>query len=95
MPRKGKYVPQERFRKLLSPKPILRRFDDTTSQQEIAKTLGVHPTAVSQWQRGGRIHWILADTIAVRLGTHPAELWGDEWSTLHLPDLTNGDSASV
>lgn len=95
MPRANKNQPKERFKKFLSAKPLLGKFDDTTSQREIAERLGVHQSAVSAWQRGGKIHWVLADDIAVRLGTHPAELWGDDWTTLHLPDLTESDITSV
>lgn len=88
MPRKPKHETHVRFKKFLSAKPLLSKFDNTTSQREIAERLGVHQSAVSAWQRGGKIHWVLADDIAVRMGTHPAELWGDDWSTLQLPELT-------
>jgi len=89
VPRKPKHETQVRFKKFLSAKPLLSKFDNSTSDSQIARSLGVHPSAVSAWQRGGRIHWVLADSIAVKLGTHPAELWGDDWSTLQLPELTD------
>jgi plasmid maintenance system antidote protein VapI len=91
--RKNKTEPT--FKKLLSPTPLLRRFDDTTSIREIAEKLGVHDATVSAWRAGQQIHWLNADSIAVRLGTHPSELWGDDWSVLETPWLTETNEAVV
>lgn len=88
MPRRRKNARTETFKRFLSAQPLLRRFDSTMSQEQIAKRLGVHASAVSAWQRGGQIHWLTADSIAVRLGTHPAEVWGDDWTVVHSPELT-------
>jgi transcriptional regulator with XRE-family HTH domain len=65
------------------------------SQEQIAQRLGVQPSAVSAWQRGGRIHWLTADIVAVRLGTHPAEVWGDDWTEVQSPELTETRTDSV
>jgi hypothetical protein len=83
------------FKKLLSPTPLLKRFDDTTSTTQIAKQLGVHEATVSAWRLGQQIHWLNADSMAVRLGTHPAEVWGDDWTVLETPRLTENTDLGV
>lgn len=95
MPRKGTRPPKERFKKYLSAEPILKRFDSTTTQADIAERLGVHEATIGAWKRGGTLNWQLADSIAIRLGTHPAMLWGDDWTTMYLPDLTQSTDEAV
>lgn len=94
MPRK-KNKTEPTFKKLLSPSPLLRRFEETASLREIAEKLGVHEVTVSAWRSGQQVHWLNADSIAVRLGSHPAELWGDDWTVLETPWLTGSNDVSV
>lgn len=35
-----------------------------------------------RWKTGARVSVAVADRIAVALGYHPAELWGDDWWAL-------------
>lgn len=50
----------------------------------IAEELGVTRRHVIRWKRDGLTIW-QADTIATRLGVHPAQLWGpDAWARAQL-----------
>lgn len=46
---------------------------------ELARRLGVNPRVVNRAQVGGGIHCWTADRWAVKLGWHPAEVWGATW----------------
>lgn len=79
----------------LSAAPIFRQFDPDTTMWEIAEQLGVNPATVGIWKRGGRISWRSADEIAVKLGKHPCNLWGSEWTTLYPLPSTEGETSTV
>ena len=56
-------------------------FDEGTDDSLIGDALGVGRVQVSKWRRG---HSFMlteyhADRIAIRIGTHPAMLWGRQW----------------
>ena len=56
--------------------PVDDRFGLGT--RALAERVGVWPRTVQKWRRRGVDPWT-ADTIAVRRGTVPSELWGDAW----------------
>ena len=45
---------------------------------ELARRTGEHPRQVQRWKHRG-IPLERADSMAIALGLHPAEVWGDEW----------------
>lgn len=79
----------------LSAAPILKQFDPDTPLHEIARQVGVNPATVSTWKRGGKITWRSADEIAVKLGKHPCNLWGSEWTTLYPLPSTEEETSTV
>jgi hypothetical protein len=58
--------------------PLLALFP-TLNNFAIAKRLNVHAGTVTAWRKGQRLKYLKADRIAVDLGLHPYEIWGDEW----------------
>ena len=90
-----KHKPTARYKTFLSAKPLLRRYENTTSFRDMAKQLGVSESTVVAWSKGGTVHWKRADAIAVRLGNHPSELWGDDWTVLEIPRLEETDGTTV
>jgi len=50
------------------------------SARALALQLGVTRRTVNRWRRAGRVPAGQADTAAVRLGHHPAEIWPTEWN---------------
>jgi hypothetical protein len=66
---------------LLDPGPLLALFPGATDG-EIADRTGVSRHTVLRWRHGTTaLYPATADRIAVRLGLHPANLWGDAWWT--------------
>lgn len=50
----------------------------------IAMLCGVSRSAVLRWRRDGRVPFETADTIAIRLGSHPGIIWDNYYAgTLH------------
>ena len=49
------------------------------TQRRIARMVGVRPATVGAWAHRGTIGEPLADTIATRLGVHPARIWPEWW----------------
>lgn len=45
---------------------------------QTARALGIHPRMVYRWRHNG-LTWAQADELAVRLGLHPATVWGRAW----------------
>jgi hypothetical protein len=45
----------------------------------LARRLGVTPRSVQRWRHGAGIRIWLADRLAVRLGLHPVEVWGQDF----------------
>lgn len=67
--------------KTLDARLLLALFDPDTDDDAIGEALGVGRSTVNKW-RNGRAHMInlyRADTLAIRLGYHPALIWGSEW----------------
>lgn len=62
----------------LDPEPLLRLVPGSTREQ--ARLMGVSDRSVCRWRSGFHgVHPKVADEVAVRLGFHPAEVWGDDW----------------
>lgn len=60
------------------------------SYKKLGIEIGFSPEAIRQWRDGKRrIKFVSGDKIAVSLGMHPAEIWGDEW--WDIPDITKPD----
>jgi transcriptional regulator with XRE-family HTH domain len=60
------------------------RIVDGLSMRDAAEVLGVNPGTITRWrnpegERRPSIHFAKADEIAIRIGFHPAEIWGAEW----------------
>jgi hypothetical protein len=66
---------------LLPVKPLLRllHLDNADSVTEVSRLAGIDRSGFHRTLRDGRIGYIAADQIAIRLGLHPILIWGDEW----------------
>jgi hypothetical protein len=67
--------------KTLDARLLLALFDPDTDDDAIGEALGVGRSTVNKW-RNGRAYMInlyRADTLAIRLGYHPALIWGSDW----------------
>lgn len=69
----------------LLPKPfdanvVLAEFEGE-DDSGIARFLGVHRSTVYRWRTGKQnmLNAYIADRLAMRLGKHPAQLWGNLW----------------
>jgi len=65
----------------LSTIPILRAIDNLPVR-DAAQLLGVNIGTVVKWRASegsATVHYARADRIAIRLGVHPAYMWGREW----------------
>lgn len=71
----------DRSLQLFDARRLLARFDPETEHQAIAEALGVSVPTIRQWVRGCRIRLdpYKADRYALRLGLHPASVWGEQW----------------
>ena len=57
---------------------LVRRHGAPVSNHRAELILGHHHDMIGRWRHiGVEVH--TADTIAIRLGVHPATLWGDQW----------------
>lgn len=72
------------------PKPLPRLFDarvlfflfsDECDDTLIGEALGVGRSQVNRWRNNNSylLNAYHADRIAIRIGTHPAMLWGRQW----------------
>ena len=57
-----------------------REAGEPLSRNEHARRLGINNKQVYRWDRGG-MPPVSADRVAIGLGLHPFELWGDDWWT--------------
>lgn len=57
----------------------LGRTADEIGADEIAEACGVDRRTVQRWRSCGRVAVRDVDEIAVRLGWHPAAIWGADW----------------
>lgn len=77
-PRRMGPSPQPR---LFDARVFFALFDEEDDDTLIGEALGVGRTAVNNW-RNNRKYLLTAyhaDRIAIRIGTHPAMLWGRQW----------------
>lgn len=65
---------------------LLALWDDETPDQVIAEALGVGRKTVLNWRKGryATVDPYAADRYAIRIGTHPGLVWGEEWWTAAL-----------
>lgn len=56
---------------------------------DLGAVLGIPPSArrLRQWKAQGGIPYYTADSLAARLGMHPAQVWPEWWN---LPDYQDG-----
>lgn len=47
--------------------------------RELARLSGITTTSLSRWLEGGLIRADRADRLAVALGKHPCQIWGEDW----------------
>lgn len=52
----------------------------TTCQAELARCIGVNRRVLARWVVRGSVPAARADSCAVRLGFHPANLWPEWWT---------------
>lgn len=59
---------------------LLELWDEHTDEQDIAAALGVNRRTVRMWRQGDPlISAYRADRLSIRIGTHPALVWGQQW----------------
>jgi hypothetical protein len=67
--------------RLFDARILLDLFDEETDDTLIGEALGVGRVSVGRWRKDKQ--YLLtayhADRIAIRIGTHPAMLWGRQW----------------
>ncbi len=57
----------------------LMRAAGTENRTHLSELLGVSSRKLARWIAKGGVPLREADRLAVGLGRHPGELWGDEW----------------
>ena len=65
----------------LSTTPILRAIENLPVR-DAAEMLGINIGTLMKWRASegaSTVHYARADRIAIRLGVHPAYMWGREW----------------
>lgn len=78
MPPKGWKAPEP---KLLDARRLFALYAPEEDDIALGVKLGVGRKKVAHWKKT-EDHWIssyYADKIAIRLGTHPAVIWGRDW----------------
>ena len=74
--------------------PLERMFNKEITGEDLSEITEVAESTVSNWKKHG-IPEPQADRVAVRLGLHPASIWGDQWWDLaNLPALRDGDTGT-
>jgi lambda repressor-like predicted transcriptional regulator len=58
------------------------RRDDWATNRALAELAGTSTRQLERWKAAGRIRAVMADRVAVAIGMHPAEIWGDQWWAL-------------
>ena len=59
---------------------LLATFSPDTDHSTIADALGVPKNAIAVWKtRGIKLDAFRADRLAIRIGLHPALVWGQQW----------------
>lgn len=57
--------------------PLLAHADNNYSL--LARQLGVHHKQIHRWAATGGVPYYAADWAAIRIGSHPANIWGADW----------------
>jgi hypothetical protein len=66
----------------LDPRPIFDLLPGSSSDSELGERLEVDRLTIKRWRQGtSRLYAATADRVALRLGLHPANVWGDDWWT--------------
>lgn len=52
------------------------------TDQELATFLRCHRASICRWKRQGTITLWVADRLAIAAGSHPAEIWGYEYTAI-------------
>jgi hypothetical protein len=74
--------------------PLLKVFNNEITVEDFAKVAEVTADTVWNWKKHG-VPEPQADRVAVRLGLHPASVWGDAWWSLaNLPALRDGGTST-
>lgn len=69
-----------KFLRYLPAEPLLAMFAEEMSNQQIAEQIGTTRNRIGKLRRpNAKITWIEADKFAIRMGSHPAYIWGDLW----------------
>ena len=59
---------------------LIELFDADANNTEIAEALDIDRRTVAEWRKGrDSISLNLADVLAIRLGLHPLEVWGNSY----------------
>lgn len=92
MARKGERIttlPLEPLEKLAQAATGLERYSGGRMRVQMftdklfAEMIGASERALARWRaNGGQVPWPSADVAAIRLGTHPVLVWGQEWLDL-------------
>jgi len=70
--------------------PLQKVFNDEITTEDLAEVAEVTTNTILNWKKHG-VPEPQADRVAVRLGLHPASVWGDDcWSVANLPALRDG-----
>lgn len=74
----------------LPPEPLVALVEkraaeaDLSMQRFCKERLHMDPETFYKWRKGRPVRLDVADTMAIRLGVHPASIWSD-WYTLTTP----------
>jgi hypothetical protein len=66
---------------LFDARVLFALFHEDCDDALIGESLGVGRTTVNKWRNNRQymLNAFYADRIAIRIGTHPAMLWGRQW----------------
>ena len=74
--------------------PLEKMFNNEITIEDLAKIAHVDSSTVWNWKKDG-VPEPQADRVAIRLGLHPASIWGDDWWSLaNLPALRDGGTGT-
>lgn len=60
---------------------IIKMFPAHYDMNQLATALGVSRTAIRRMLKpDAMLNWVVADRLAIRMGSHPAYIWGDLWT---------------
>lgn len=69
-----------RFHNKMPASAILAMLPADYDMNQMAQALGVSRTAIRRMLKpNAMLNWVAADKLAIRLGSHPAYIWGDLW----------------